>query len=112
MPPNTRCITRPSCWGNPFIVVSNKANCHEVSVSIESHADKIILSGILNESGPNIFKTKSEASAHAATLFGKLMDKLPQNYPLSDFDRVENIACFCKEGEPCHGDEIIKRLKQ
>lgn len=112
MPPKTKCITRPSNWGNPFKVTKHDSSYYRVSVNVKNPFDKDALINILTESGPAGFNTKAEASAHAAMLFGKLMDKFPQNYPLSDFDGVEHITCFCKEGEPCHGDEIIKRLSK
>lgn len=112
IPLNTKCITRPGKWGNPFKVTKHDSSYYRVSVNVKNPFDKAVLTNILIESGPAGFTTKTAASEHAAKLFGKLMDKFPQNYPLSDFDEIENIACFCKEGDPCHGDEIIKRLKQ
>lgn len=112
MPPNTKCITRPGKWGNPFKVIKHEANYYRVSVNVKNHLDKWALTAILIQSGPDGFKTKSEASAHAAMLFGRAMDIFYRNYPLSDFDGIEHIACFCKEGDPCHGDEIIKRLSK
>lgn len=111
MPPNSKSICRPGAWGNPFRVVKNEENYYRVSVSAKNLFDKAVLTNILIESGPAGFTTKTAASEHAAMLFGKLMDRMPQNYPLSDFDGVKHIACFCALDQPCHGDEIIKRLK-
>lgn len=31
---------------------------------------------------------------------------------LSEFDGVENVACFCKTHETCHGDVIIDFVNQ
>ena len=104
MPENSKSICRPGAWGNPFKVTKHNADHYRVSV-------KELLTYILTNSGPAGFKTKAEAAAHAAKLFGILMDDFPEKYPLSDFDGVKHIACFCSLDQPCHGDEIIKRLK-
>ena len=111
MPENSKSICRPGAWGNPFKVIKHDADHYRVSVVAKKYWHKELLTYILTNSGPAGFKTKAEAAAHAAKLFGILIDDFPEKYPLSDFDGVKHIACFCALNEPCHGDEIIKRLK-
>ena len=109
LPQHTVCISRPSHWGNPFVVTQTDKNYFRVFIRMKiSPGDCATLARILTQNGPAGFVTKHEASGHAAKLFGKLMEAMPANYQLSDFDGVDYIACFCKEGEPCHGDVIIE----
>lgn len=113
LPPNTKCVNRPTKWGNPFVVIEIKAdNYFRVVVNEVHRVKKSICIDILTVFGTDGFNTRIGAANHAAKLFGVLMDAWPKYYDLSEFKRVKNIACYCGVGDPCHGDEIIIRLNR
>ena len=81
MPPNTVYVGRPGKWGNPFVP------------------------GDINFMIPTLVVDKRHAyqlyAAHA-----------PLNEKLVEAARKElkgkNLACFCKEGQPCHADVLLE----
>lgn len=106
MPENTVNVTRPSKWGNPFKLVGNM-------IYIDARNRRKILDKWV------IF----EPSTHELDvvfwfkeLFEKEMTHIGdslywsahfQNLDLSEL-KGKNLACFCKEGEPCHADVLLE----
>jgi hypothetical protein len=89
-------VARPGKWGNPFTVsgaiesgYATEATAHQFVV--ECFADWLAggCQGRDWWQGP-----ESEARREA------ILDALPEL-------RGKNVACFCKEGLPCHGDVLI-----
>lgn len=101
MPANTISITRPGRFGNPF--------------KIGSWYKKSVLGGIVGYSefkGKNLAGfTKIKDAARAAEWFEWYVKKVanqPELIKLKDELRGKDLACWCKEGEPCHGDVWLK----
>lgn len=65
---------------------------------------------VLETSGPAGFSTKLAAQAHATYLFSRLLDLCPERYDVSELAGYAHLSCFCALDEPCHVDEIIKKL--
>ena len=106
MPENTVNVTRPGKWGNPFKVVGNM-----IYVDAK-HRRKILDKWVIFE--PNTHEL--DVVFWFKELFEKEMthtgDSLYwsahfQNLDLSEL-RGKNLACFCKEGEPCHADVLLE----
>ncbi len=112
-PPSTKYCGRPGKWGNPFRAVQTVKNPdrYVVFVIVARGGLRALCQGVKDKHGPGVFGTKQEAQAHAAFLFGKLMDAAPGKYPIHELAGFKYISCWCKEGEACHVDEIIKRIQ-
>lgn len=90
-------ITRPGKWGNPFAIEP------------------------LGYKGLYMIKNINTGCYVMANAFSKqdavktAVEKYREYIHLSAFDpadkevlRGQNLACFCKEGEPCHGDVLLE----
>lgn len=88
LPENTICVDRTSKWGNPFIVgeFGTKREC--------IHAHFALLSGYINVVKKPSIKVQQDYYNYVASNIEKLKDK--------------NLACFCKDGEPCHADVLLE----
>ncbi|WP_109046732.1 DUF4326 domain-containing protein [Azospirillum sp. TSA6c] len=100
MPANTVSVTRPGDFGNPFAVTKyrNVTDARdEWWVETSAHAWR--------------FKTKEEAASGAVQLFEAWLNQ-PQQRHFRDRAafalRGKNLACFCPEGSPCHGDVLLR----
>jgi len=111
-PANTKYCGRPGKWGNPFVAIQTTKNPSRfvVFVIVPRGGFRELCQGIKDQHGAGVFDTKQEAQQHAAFLFGKLMDAAPGQYPLHELAGFKHLSCWCKEGEACHVDEILKRL--
>lgn len=100
MPPNTKYIGRGSKFGNPFRVV----RMHNLMGSFWATQDTrgSLIEGIRSIRAHH---TKIEAQKEAVDLFRAWSE-------YKDFAELagHDLACWCKEGEPCHGDIILERL--
>jgi len=89
MPKNTICVDRTSKLGNPFIVggFGTKQEC------IDAH--RILLTGrvCLSCKSPSLEEQKKYYS-YVKENIRKLKGK--------------NMACYCKEGTPCHADVLLE----
>ena len=112
-PASTKYCGRPGKWGNPFVVSQAiKAPDRFVVYAVATNANLVqVYDDLLYMHGTHVFNTKQEAQAHAALLFGCLMDAAPGQYPVHELAKYEYLSCWCKEGEACHVDEIIKRIQ-
>lgn len=112
-PANTKYCGRLGKWGNPFVVNKHDANYYRVAVNMPENewgklkraAKDIYITG-----GAAGFKTKREAQAHAAFLFGCLMNEFPVRYDVQELAQYAHLSCWCALDAPCHVDEIIKRI--
>jgi hypothetical protein len=79
MPENTIYVGRPSKWGNPFPCGGNN------SLAVESYKEWIygVKRKHTDSPPPSLEQIQKE-------LGGK------------------NLACWCKEGEPCHADVLLE----
>ena len=94
LPKNTMVVSRPSIWGNPFSVVDviehyegdKRAAQADCVRSFEQLIDNV---GSVEELGRNAYYY----------LKAKVIRKAL---------RGKNLACWCKPGEPCHADVLLR----
>lgn len=92
MPPNTVKVDRSTRWGNPF----NKTQIgvaffhHDLPAPIVALRDPPGLARCLD--------------LYLAYLYGRLIDDREFLEPL----RGKNLACWCKLGDPCHADTLLR----
>lgn len=111
LPPNTTCVTRPGKYGNPFIIG------HWYMGS--DHRGVTGLPEIMNAHG----WSKIENAQQAVDRFRHYIETEGARSINSDVNKLaiglkgRNVACWCKEGDPCHGDvwieyseELVKRV--
>lgn len=88
MPENTTKIDRSTAWGNPFVVGKDGTAAECVDLYGKLLAGYICLSAKA-EVAPQRAALK-HASEHISELRGR------------------NLACWCREGSPCHGDILLR----
>jgi hypothetical protein len=103
MPPNTVYVGRPSKWGNPWTVkaaISSGFYKPEYAplVCITEYA-----AWLKSQPSPN-----SEELGIRKTLVDRKKIILDSLKGL----RGKNLACWCKEGEPCHADVLLELANQ
>lgn len=121
MPPNTVSVTRPGKFGNPFDFRSS--DCCWLALSYGCRGDRLGR----QEASVKAFREWVVAPAKGKKIvrmergvrFGGV-DKEFQIGPrfivgppptidaIRDALRGKNLACFCKAGEPCHGDVLLE----
>jgi hypothetical protein len=94
MPPNIVYVGRPSVWGNPF-TGKDAAERYREAVA-ESPVPEHILKDWEKAGGDKL-----------------MLKMLAFHYrPLLDKLRGKNLACWCKEGEPCHADILLEIVNE
>ena len=83
MPENTVYVGRPTMWGNPYKV--GDGLCETVEDAV-----KYYHIGVLT--GSNFVSE----------------DFIPNEDIIRKSLKGKNLACWCKEGEPCHADILLK----
>lgn len=86
MPPNTRCVTRPGIFGNPF-----RAG---------------MLDGYTAEDAVSDYRRwllRDPSLRSADNAFGK-----PPTWEQIQLLRGLNLACFCSLEKPCHADILLE----
>lgn len=82
MPPNTVSVCRPGKFGNPFAVTDERTQAEAVAA----------------------FRTWLTVDGCTAGLPERKQQILESLHEL----RGKNLACFCKEGTPCHADVLLE----
>ncbi|MEI8288632.1 MAG: DUF4326 domain-containing protein [Verrucomicrobiota bacterium] len=88
LPPNTVVVSRPSKWGNPYIVGNSPSAFCAGVVDVPDAATAVKLFKSLAKSQP----------AFIAAVKSDLQGK--------------NLACWCKPGSPCHADVLLEIANQ
>jgi hypothetical protein len=99
MPPNTVSVARPGRWGNPFWV--SRWRDASTCVALFRNAMHGIWNPATSEHLPEAWCGYDEHQ--------KWMEKMgdhPMNL-VSEL-RGKNLACWCKQGEPCHADVLLE----
>lgn len=101
MPGNAMSVTRPGKYGNPF-----KVGLYFKKLSSDWF---IWMCGDSPHFGDQIVRD----AAHAIALF----EEYAQATLMRDPQWLEllcgkDLACFCKEGEPCHADVLLRLANQ
>jgi hypothetical protein len=101
MPNNTVYVGRPGKWGNPFRI-GDYAYVGEGG------------NGVAMMRTSERYAPKSYVHLDSIEKVLELYKKYLTNYPPRNLDelRGKNLACFCKEGEPCHADILLKIANQ
>lgn len=114
MPPNTVKVSRPSIWGNPYIVGQRGQLVFEPMTDAELLAfdfkpKKIVIDGHVGTATrvpPNrvIPFERPLTIEDVLLLYHKhVLEKRLDLAPL----RGKNLACWCKLSEPCHADILL-----
>lgn len=121
MPANTVSVTRPGKWGNPFDFRSS--DCCWLALSYGCRGDRLgrqeASVKAFREWIEPLGKGKKVVRVERGVSFGndeKTAQIGPRFIvgppPMIDEVRAElrgkNLACFCKEGEPCHADVLLE----
>lgn len=90
MPPNAISVTRPTTWGNPFVV-------------------GMIVN--FTESASHAFRVKDRH--HAVELHKRMLEHIRENDPKLFEEliaplRGKNLACWCKLTDECHADNWLE----
>lgn len=99
LPPNTAVITRPTKFGNPFTA--------EKIAGLGFHVDP----AAIKESSVRMFRQwlgpcwwEVWCGPESIAARKRILESL-------DELRGKDLACFCKEGDVCHGDILIELCK-
>lgn len=103
LPPNTICVTRGTEFGNPFKIGG------WYKIGSGKRAGEFMWIQCYDK-----FDAEREGYIEADTVEKALemYRTMLERYPFSD-DKIEklrgkNLACFCKEGSPCHADILLE----
>ena len=113
MPENTVCVDRSSKWGNPFRLIGDQI------YSDASHRRSVLEKWVIFDS-ENLY-SKIEGQKKCCELYLQWICGYLSNIDIKPcpftFDEMvkklkgKNLACYCKLGDPCHADVLIKLLK-
>lgn len=95
-------VCRPGPWGNPFRIgcffkIGNGGNGMAYQICYE-------------ERYANASYRKVETAQDAVDAFEEYLSKYPKKHITSLSGK--HLACFCKLGEPCHADTLLKLANQ
>jgi hypothetical protein len=90
MPPNTVTVTRPSPWGNPYVVGPHGTHDHVV----ELHK-QLLVNGVIVDDWGRVFEETQR----------NYRDFVCQN--ISSL-KGKDLACWCRLEESCHADILIE----
>jgi hypothetical protein len=88
LPDNAVCVTRPGPWGNPFVTGRDGAAPECVDLHRKLMAGYVCLS---------VQATTEDQMQH-------------RNYVASHLDEIRgrDLACWCRIGNACHGDTLLR----
>ena len=101
MPPNTVYVGRPTKWGNPFSIMQAIADAaRDLNTMDLEYKDPIYDSAndVNNYSRAILIQKYKNYLTDHPNLVYEAKQKL----------RGKNLACWCKEGEPCHADILLE----
>lgn len=87
MPPNTVSVARPGIFGNPFTLQMGDA-------AWALREFRVWLGGKTVNRWPELTERRKQLLARLPELRGK------------------NVACFCAEDAPCHGDILLEKANR
>lgn len=109
MPPNTVKVSRPSAFGNPWIVGNPGAVMMDgtrirIGFDLTAHGAVLRFKAWLNgEFG-------ATAGSYESPQWGFVMVPPGRAEIMKNLTglRGKNLACWCKPGEPCHADVLLE----
>lgn len=93
LPANTVVVARPSKWGNPFKVSDIQSNHPGWTHAVCQNEAVRMYEGSICNTGGNM--------AGLLTASVKLVEIIAAL-------RGKHLACWCKPGEPCHADVLLR----
>lgn len=93
MPPNTVYVGRPTKWGNPFKVGDKVKNHFGTEFTITTVEEAI-----------NCYNNLILTKVNPAFILGQ---EILLTADLSEL-KGKDLACWCKEGSPCHADLLLR----
>lgn len=93
LPPNTVYVGRPSKWGNPYTVGMFPCGCRSI--------------GECNHNIRRVSTAKEAVECYKYHITEILKNGINNGYDISEL-KGKNLACWCKLGEPCHADILLK----
>lgn len=100
MPENTISVSRPGKWGNPFKVGGKVGDVPHWIVSKAGYWACSPQEPITPGMARDFYRIWLYRRATESADFRKQLKTL----------RGHNLSCWCKEGEPCHGDILLKAV--
>ncbi len=95
LPPGAVCISRPSIWGNPF----TPAGCRAAGfIGTDAEVHERCVEAFRVWLGPHWRENWDGEESRLRRQV--ILDRLPEL-------KGKDLACFCKEGESCHGDLLL-----
>jgi hypothetical protein len=106
MPENTVKVCRPSKWGNPFRIGGYfmLGGVGKSPLGEWCWMERIIWKPADVDDALATGFVLVENQAQAVEMFERLMKSSP--WKVDDL-RGKNLACWCKEGTPCHADVLL-----
>lgn len=98
MPEGAVSVTRPGKFGNPFKVVGDHRGC----VVVDSRTGTAISQTFYGKDA------RKQASRFAIRMFRHYVNSGGIKHECLESLRGHDLACFCKEGEPCHADVLLE----
>lgn len=89
-------VSRPGKWGNPFTIDGAIENGFATDETAQEFVVNCFAEWLADSPQGRNWWQGPESDARRQAILGSL-DEL----------RGKNLACFCKEGTPCHGDVLI-----
>lgn len=91
-------VCRPNIMGNPFTYLPKKQTKFKNLIKVKSREDAV-----------RLYEPYFDSMVTTNPTFQAEWDRMFSAY--LKYDKIY-IGCFCDESEPCHGDIIIKKLRQ
>lgn len=105
IPPNTKCVTRPGPFGNPFRI----GGFYKFGgLDPRNRFDSMMLWMQASPGHEDSRFTKIETAAQAVEWYRELLKRSPLKAEDIKSIRGFNLACFCPIGSPCHADFLLE----
>ena len=100
-PASSVVVSRPSKWGNPFVV----------RASSEEHGHFCVVDLRLDAVVRDLFETAAAASERAVELYRSKLRAGGLRVTTDDARRElrgKDLCCWCRLGTPCHADVLMR----
>lgn len=104
MPENTVSVTRPGYFGNPFRVGDY--------VRLGSGGDGLVYMITREAKYATASYIYIATISEAVAIFVEYLKRYPLSPEKIAQLRGKNLACWCKVGDPCHADELLRIANQ
>ena len=106
MPPNTVKVSRPSKWGNPFVVGRMYHHTDPLFAYIVATAPELGSA----RSGWTLTAIQLISARQAIIAYDRWLCEQPHLMASLGELRGKNLACWCKLDDDCHADVLLEIL--